>query len=501
MADPNVEEPLHFFDRIRYRTIKGVVAMFLRQFIVMPVSLVASVLLARLLQPNDFGIYAIASFWIYIIVGFRDLGFGAALIQQRSEPSRSEWNTIFTFQSIFVLLTVAGLYFLAGPLTAFYQMDPRMIWVIRGLSLVLLIGLLGSVPNVILERRLAYDVIAKIDGAATLLFHASAVGLALMGFGVWSFIHAAIASELVRAVLLFWRSSWRIGFSWNKSFLRSALKFGSLYQLGGLTSLLRDNIAPLLAGPLFGLGAVGYLKWAERTAYLTSQVFTQIVTRVSFPSFSRMQDHPEEISQAVEKMLRYLMLATAPTLAVGAALIPWIIDFVFTNKWEPATVAFYLLTVRMLGGNITTPFIGVLNATGRVTTSLRILSLWTITDWGLALVFTRLWGFNGVAAAYALGIALPVVWLLREFRRVAPINLKYALGHPVAAGVIAGVVTWSLGRAWVTGLPSLIAVMLLGLILYPLSMILIEQGRFVHDIRREASLVKNVVGSKLEETG
>jgi PST family polysaccharide transporter len=213
-----------------------------------------------------------------------------------------------------------------------------------------------------------------------------------------------------------------------------------------------------------------------------------------------MQEHPEGIGQAVEKMLRYLMLTTVPTLAVGAALIPQIIHFVFTNKWEPATVAFYLLTVRMLGGNITTPFIGVLNARGRVKTSLQILSLWTIVDWGLALAFTRVLGFNGVAAAYAVGIGLPVVWLLWEFRRIAPLDLKYAIGHPVAAGIIAGALTWAAGRVWVTGLFSLAAVMLLGLALYPLAMIILERKRFVREIQTEARLVKTAFISKLEET-
>jgi O-antigen/teichoic acid export membrane protein len=214
-----------------------------------------------------------------------------------------------------------------------------------------------------------------------------------------------------------------------------------------------------------------------------------------------LQDHPEEIGQAVEKMLRYLMLATVPTLAVTAALIPWIIEFVFTNKWRPATVAFYLLTLRMLGGNITTPFVGVLNAMGRVTTSLRILGWWTVADWGLALALTRLWGFNGVAAAYALGVIVPVVWLLREARAVAPINLKYAVGHPLAAGVITGALTWLMGRGWITDLFSLAAVAVLGLALYLLTMVMIERGRFVREIQKEARLVKNVVVSKLEESG
>lgn len=501
MADPETARYRQALEHVRDRTIQGVVAMFLRQFVVMPVSLVATIFLARLLQPQDFGLYAIANFWIAIIMGVRDLGFGAALIQQKSEPQRDEWNTMFAFQSLVVVVTVAGLYVLARPLTTWYDMDPRLTWVIRGLSLVLLIGLMGSVPNVMLERRLAYDVIAPIDVAATVLFHVTAVALALFGYGVWSFIYAAIAGELVRTMLLFWRSAWRPGFSWNGTFLHSALKFGGLYQLGGLTSLLRDNIAPLLAGPLFGVAAVGYLKWAERTAYLASQVFTQIATRVSFPSLSRLQENPPEVGRAVEKMLRYLMLATVPALAVTAALIPWIIGLVFTSKWQPATVAFYLLTLRMVGGNITTPLIGVLNALGRVATSLCILSVWTVTDWGLALGLTRLWGFNGVAAAYALGVVVPVVWLLREVRMVAPVDLKLAVVHPIAAGVITGAVTWLLGREWVTDLVSLATVAVLGLAVYLLTMALVERGRFVCELQTEARLVKNAIVSSGRSQG
>lgn len=500
MAKPDVEVTPPPFVPVRDRTIKGVVAMLLRQFIVMPVSFAASIWLARLLQPSDFGLYAVASFWISIIVGFRDVGFAAALIQQPDEPRQHEWNTIFTFQLALVSVTVALLYLLAEPLTRLYQMDPRMTWVIRGLSLILFIGLLGSMPHVMLERRLAYDVIARIDVIATLAFHSCAVTLALLGFSVWSFIVAALLNELIRGGLLFRHASWRVGFCWNNAFLKSALRFGGLYQLGGFTSLLRDNIPSLLAGPLFGLTAVGYLQWAERTAYLTSQVFTQIVTRVSFPTVSRIQQQPERIGPAVEKMLRYLMLATVPTLAIGAALIPWIIQFVFTNKWAPATFAFYMLTVRMLGGNITTPFIGVLNATGQVTTSLRILVAWTAVDWVLALVLTRLWGFNGVAIAYAVGVGLPVIWLLWAFGRRSSLNLGYAIGRPLIAGIMAGVMTWGLGRLWITNLTSLAGVVALGLIQYLLVMTVLERGRFLQEIKQEARLVKSIMTAQKGES-
>jgi PST family polysaccharide transporter len=499
MADPDVERQLNVFAQVRDRTVKGVLAMFLRQFIVMPVGLLATIFLSRILQPNDFGIYAIANFWIYIIVGFRDLGFGAALIQQKSEPSDDELNTIFTFQSIFVLVMVVGLFFLAELLTTVYRLDPRLVWVIRGLSAILLIGLLGSVPNILLERRLVYDVIAKIEVAAMLVFYIGAVTLALLGLGVWSFILGAIASELLRAALLFANSSWCMGFAWNRSFLRSALKFGSLYQLGGLTSLLRDNIAPLLAGPLFGPAAVGYLKWAERTAYLTSQVLTQIVTRVSFPSISRLQDHPEGIGQATRKMLRYLMLTTVPTLGVAAALIPWIIRYVFTNKWTPATIAFYWLTLRMLGGNITTPLIGVLNAMGRVKSALKILGVWTAFDWGLALLLAPWLGFNGVAVAYAIGVTLPVIWLLREVRQIATLDLQYALMRPVVAGGVAGLLTWFIGSRYITDLVSLLVVGLLGFPIYFLAILAMERGQLLRDVRAEAGLVKGILFSKAEK--
>jgi PST family polysaccharide transporter len=498
MADPDVERQFTAFAQVRDRTVRGVLAMFLRQFIVMPVSLLATIVLARILQPNDFGVYAIASFWIYLIVGFRDLGFGAALIQQQSEPSDDDLNTIFTFQLIFVLVTAGGLFFLAGPLTSWYQLDPRLVWVIRGLSLVLLIGLLGSVPNILLERRLAYDAIAKVEVAAMLMFHIGAIILAVLGLGVWSFILGAIAGEIVRAALLFHHSSWRMGLAWDRSFLGSALKFGGLYQLGGMTSLLRDNIAPLLAGPLFGPAAVGYLKWAERTAYLTSQVFTQIVTRVSFPSISRLQDHPEGIGQATRKMLRYLMLTTVPALVVVAALIPWIIQYVFTNKWEPATVAFYWLTLRMLGGNITTPLIGVLNAMGRVKSALKILGVWTAFDWALALALTPWLGFNGVAIAYAIGVVFPAIWLLREVRQIATLDLRYSLLRPLVAGAATAVLTRLIGSRLITGLASLVVVGLVGIVIYALTMLAMERRQLLREVQAEVGRVKDILFSKAE---
>ena len=480
------------------RTIRGALAMILRQAILIPIRLVANILLARQLAPADFGAYAIAIFFISTATLFTDVGLMAALIQRRDPPASSELRTVFTIRFLLALGWIL-LFLGATPVLAeVFRLSDASRHVIPWLGLVLPLGAFSSISTMRLERSLSYPRVAQIDVLVVVVFQVTAIALAYSGAGVWSFVGAALASEGVRAVALFASSPWPAGFAVDRSLLRASIRFGAPFQAGVWTSLLRDHIAALLAGPLFGPRAVGFLNWAHSVAYQASQAFTEVLGRVSFPSLSRVQEDREAFGHMLEKLLRALMLLTTPMLAIMAGLIPWIVAVLYTEKWAPAIPAFYGFAVRMLGGAITTPLVAALNALGYPRRSLRILLLWTASDWGAALLLTARYGFTGVAMAYGVSVWVPVVWLILELTTRVPVRWGYALVRPTLAGLVILLVLRKLGGRCVSDLSSLLLVAGLGGLLYPVALLLLEGKAWVSEIRASLRLIARVMRSSPE---
>ncbi len=476
--------------------------MLLRHAASVPLRLLANILLARQLAPADFGIYAIAAVFVSTATLFTDFGLTAALIQKRDPPTPIELRTTFTVRFLLALGLALLLLGASAPLAIVFRLSESSRHILPWFALVLPIGALGSISMALLERALAYPRLAQIEVAAILIFHLVAIALAYNGFGVWSFVGAALAGESARAAFLLASARWPLGFALDRFALRASIRFGAPFQLGTWTSLLRDHIAPLLAGPLFGPRAVGFLNWAHGVAYHVSQAFTEALGRVSFPSLSRVQEDREAFGRMLEKMLRALTLLTTPLLAVAAGLIPWIVTFLYTEKWAPAIPAFYGFAVRMLGGTLTTPLVAALNAWGRPRDSLRILAAWTASDWAAALVLTARYGFTGVAMAYGVSVWLPVLWLIRTLGTIASVNWSYALVRPVLAGAMTLVLLRALAERMVRDLISLLAFAGLGLFLYLAFLLLLERKALLAEMRASAHLIARAMrGTPYVESG
>ena len=423
------------------RTIQGASLMVLRTFVLYPVGFIGEVSLARLLLPRDFGIYAIASFITVTLAGVTEVGLAAALIQRRTEASNEEYQTLFTLQVLGISVVVLLVFFLAPWLFPLLGFDIEIRWTILVLLLCPWISSLGTISSVKLERDLRYAVFAKIDVMRGISYFLIAVGLAYWGARSWSFVIAIVASTLVKTGVAFQAAPWPVRFRLKLSGMGKTLRFGVIFQLSTLTSLFRDHIGVVLGGPLFGPQSVGYLNWSKNLTYYTSQIFAQVVSRVAFPSISRVQDSPEAVGQMTQTMFKYVNLFTFPVILTFASLIPEFVSVVFTNKWRPAIPAFYFYSLRMIGSNITTLYINVFYALGRLKTALRVLTYWTLLDWLLALVFCPLIGFTGIALAYGVSVIPISVWLILALNRYTRIDLKSSFCLPLLLSLVACIPT------------------------------------------------------------
>ncbi len=421
---------------IKLKTFKGASAMFVRQMVIMALNFFCGIILSRKLSPADFGVYVVSTFVVNTLGLFTDVGLGSALIQRKEEPELRHYRTIFTFQFALILLVVTGIFFLAPVFVNIYHAQQGVVWYLRVISLTLLISSIGSVSVIKLERRLAYNAFARIDVVTAIVDKSVAVSLAMLGYGYWSFLVAVVCSSLVRVAVTFRAAPWHIGFAMDKPFLKSSIKFGGLFQLAGLTSLFRDNLNALLVGPRFGPNAVGYLNWSHNIAYQGSQIFTQIVNRINFPSLSRVQNEPAVLSDIVSRTLRLLNVLTIPILLTAMALIHEIVAIVYTSKWDVAIPAFYCYALLMIGGNFTTTLSGFLLATDQAKNNLKIMTVWTILVWVFAIILTPIYGYIGAALSPVVAVIIVSIWLIKLCKKRIDINMFDIFFKPLFSGLL-----------------------------------------------------------------
>jgi O-antigen/teichoic acid export membrane protein len=384
--------------RVARKTVQSILALGVRQVFTMGLSLLGGALLARLLSPAEFGLYAISTFLLSFLAVFGDAGLAASLIRQPEEPLEEDLRAVFTVQQLLVVAAVAIFWIAAPWVASAYQLPPLDAWLFRLIALSLACVSFQVIPSVRLERHLSFDKLAMVDVATSFVFYGAAVALAWKGLGEFSFALALLARSLVGAILINWLSPWRIGWCLNWGRVRAHLRFGLPYQGIGFTSLLKDSLTPVFIGLLLGPSAVGYLNWAGMVAAYPVLAL-MVLQRVYLPAFSRLQSYPEALGPFVEKVVLATNALVAPVSILALVLIEPVTRIVFGDKWLAAIPLFYLLWVANIFVPTGTPLMALLNALGRSRTTFLMALTWMAGSWIVGVPLILRFGTIGYALA------------------------------------------------------------------------------------------------------
>jgi len=416
-------------------------ALGFRQALAAVVSLGGGVILARLLSPSQFGLYAVFVFALGVLSIFGDVGLGASLIRNVTEPSTHEYRAVFTAQELLLAICVVALFFAAPFIAAAYRLPPDDAWLFRLASLSLVPTSLQVIPSIRLERDLRFGRLALVEVSQTVVYNVTAVLLVLLGYGVWGLAIAIVARSTVGALLANLVSPWRIGFAWDLAMVRRHIGFGLPYQAASWASLAKDSINPVLVGLLLGAAQVGYLNWAGTLAAYPVLAL-MVLQRLYLPAFSKMRQYPAELERLVEMVVRGTNTIVAPFAILCLVLAVPITRIVFGDKWLPAIPFFYLLWPANVFVATVTPLYGLLNALGRSRTTLGFALLWMTTTWVFGVPLIAVLGPIGFAVANLL-VQLTNFLVFRVARQAVPLHLASAIlpawTTACAVGVLVGV--------------------------------------------------------------
>jgi PST family polysaccharide transporter len=432
-------------------------------------TLIMTVVLARLLGPADFGLFALALLVMTMFDYVRDFGIGIGLVQRPEQWSRlAPTGTTLTWVSG---IAIGGICFAAAPLAADLLGDSRLTPIVQVLAIALIISALSVLPMAALRRRLDYRgrLLPEVMGAV--LKAAVAIGLAAAGFGVWSLVWAQLASSVVTTVAYWVMSRSALRFGLNRELAVALLKFGLPVTAVAFLTFAVFNTPTAAIGRLLGAEELGYYTLAYRLPDLVVINLCAVVGDVLFSALSRLQDDKGALGERYLQTVRTVVALSAPIGLGLAAVSVEVVAVFYGQDFAPAGGIAAVLAVFTVIYSINFHAGDVYKSMGRpaLLTGLGVLKLAVL----IPVVF---WAahYSGLAVAFAMVAVEGVLSIVRLslVRRIVGVTIRQhavALWGPLTSAAVMALGVWgvvTLLADWSAPL-RLVAGVLVGMVLYP----------------------------------
>lgn len=320
-------------ESLKKKTVKGVAWTSLDQVAGMVFGFIIGVILARLLDPSDYGLLAMIAVFNSIAFAFLDSGFGNALIR-KPDLTEDDNTTAFCFNLVAGVVLYGIIWLIAPWVTVFYD-KPILTQLLRVEALLLIISSFKIVQNTQLSRALNFKAKAIINVSSQVISGAIAIFAAYHGMGVWSLVIQHMANGIISLVMLWLFSPWRPRGRWNKASFRYLWGYGSKLLASGLLDRIYGNIYPIIIGKFYSAADLGQYTRATHYAYLPSRSLTGVLQQVTFPVLSQIQEDNERLSNNYRRMLRFTVFMVFPIMIGMLALASPLVLALVTAKWAP----------------------------------------------------------------------------------------------------------------------------------------------------------------------
>jgi O-antigen/teichoic acid export membrane protein len=400
--------------------------------------LLLGMVLARILTPADFGLYAIGLAAMYFVMHVNDVGLIAATVQWRGKLEDMA-PTATTMALVFSSLIYVAFWVAAPSFTALAG-SPDATPVVRLLTVVMLIDGVTAVRAGTLQRRFQQHRITVANLFGLFANAAIAISLAVAGAGAMSFAAGQVAGAIVTGCFVLWAAHlpWKMGF--DRTIARSLMRFGiPLAAALGVEAVLM-NADYVIVGREVGAAALGFYLLAFNVSSWAPGVIGTAVRWVSVPSFSRLSEQEGALSPAVQRSVTVLFSAVLPIAILTATLAPALIGFLYGTEWAPSVPVLRFLIVLGAVRLFAQLVVDILTGAGATRSA-----LWLNVGWAIALVPALLigasvHGIEGAAVAHAIvAMAIAVPLCLWTLRRVG-VELRPVLStltRPALAGILA----------------------------------------------------------------
>lgn len=432
------------------------------------IGLVISVVLARLLSPEDFGQIAIMMVFINLSQVLIHGGLNTALVQKK-KPEESDYVTVLCISFGVAVVAVALLHIFAPAIGNFYESE-GVVLPLRIYSISLLFGAFNSVQQARMQKEMRFRSMMICNLASTVAAGCLGIGLAYAGWGIWSLIVYYFGTVVLTSISMLLVERWIPRGRFSRKNAGELFSYGWKMMVSGLLCSIYNDVNSLLVGKKFSTTELGYYNRGQQFPQIISMTLDNAIQSVMLPTMAGSQDSRDEIRALLRRTLTMGALLILPTMIGLAVVSEPVIRIVLTEKWLPSLFFMQMICIADAKIPFTSAALTAIKATGRSDVYMR---LETVRRVAMLLVlagsFLLFDSVKVVAVGFTVSAWLDVVIVSIPAKRLFGYGLAEQIGDTwkiFLATFIMGAVVWAAGLLPVGIWAQLLIQIAVGIITY-----------------------------------
>lgn len=408
---------------LKVKAARGGMLMSIVFLGVRPLMMIISFFLLRLLDPEDFGLIALAFILIKTANLFTDVGLGPAIIQTKEDIGKVSFYS-FVIVTLFSVAFYAVVFFFAEGFTTLLGGDADLVPILRVMGILIVIDGLVIVPQNLLRRELMFRQLVITEVPGQFAYGIIAIVLAYLGFGVWSLVIANIVQELILLVLAWYLApgwEWLKPKRWDKDIVRGLFQYGMPNMASGLLRYFQMHWDDWLVGRQLGTAALGiYSKAYDLTTHIVNMFSNAVLGSVLLPSYAKIQDDKPRVERAYLKSTNIVFLMVVPISMGIFVLGPEIIRGLLQPRWLPMVPVWQIFALYAMTKPVSKNAMPLFLALGLPSYNLHA-SLVTIGFMvPLVLLLIGPYGITGVAIGVSVAFTAGMLYNIYQVNRLLP---------------------------------------------------------------------------------
>jgi O-antigen/teichoic acid export membrane protein len=312
--------------------------IFLRSF-----SFLITIGLARILSPEDFGLIALISIFILLGSSIVDSGMGNSIIRDK-EANIVDYSSVF-YGNLVISIGIYILLFFQAPFIAAYFDKSILTSLVRWYAVSFILSALFNIQQSVLMKNMNFKKITLYNLPAIILGSLLGLGLAYYGYGVWSLIFKNLSTTFIKVIIYWVNSDWIPERKISFSKLKKHFLFGYKLMLSSLLDTSMKEVYSFLIGKKFSIDTLGFFRQAKSLRNYPVNLFTTVLSKVTYPMLSKIQDDKEKTAKAYSSIIKNIFFLICPAMFCLIVVAKPLFVLLFTEKWLPAVPYFQILAI------------------------------------------------------------------------------------------------------------------------------------------------------------
>lgn len=384
------------------------------------VSFVVSIVLARILAPEDYGMIALVTVFTAILQVFVDSGLGTALIQKK-DADDLDFSSVFFFNFLMCIMLYTGLFIAAPVISKFYEND-ELTPVIRVIGLTIVVSGVKGIQQAYVSRNMLFKRFFFSTVGGTIFSAFLGIGMAYAGFGVWALVVQQLSNTIIDTLILWLTVKWRpkMIFSWKR--LKTLLSYGWKLLVSALLDTVYNNLRSLIIGKIYTSSDLAYYNQGDKFPNVIVTNINTSIDSVLLPSMSSVQDDRKRVKEMTRRAMKTSIYIMAPLMMGLAFCATPIVRLVLTDKWLPCVPFLQVFCITYMFWPVHTANLNAIKALGRSDLFLKLEIVKKIV--GLVVLFLTM-NISVNAMAYSLLVVSVLGQIINSWPNKKLLNYGY----------------------------------------------------------------------------